>query len=111
MGDGGEDGMGPPDLAAPDGMVSSGRIKWAPTATLGVQFFRCGGGDKRGEMYAGDAGSCSRIRDRLGPDRHAHHRLHRMGVCRAHLQHSTHSLTQIFVLNARSAGDPLARNV
>jgi|TARA_B110000027_G_C15882717_1_gene196156 hypothetical protein len=57
MGDGGEDGMGPPDLAAPDGMVSSGRIKWAPTATLGVQFFRCGGGDKRGEMYAGDAGS------------------------------------------------------
>ena len=57
MGDEDEGAPGPPDLAPPDDAPRVGRVKWAPTATLGTQFFRCGDGDKRGEMYAGDAGS------------------------------------------------------
>lgn len=48
----------PPDPdAAADGGTKSGRVRWAPTATLGVQFFRCGRDGQRGVMYGVEDGS------------------------------------------------------
>ena len=47
-------------MGASDGKTDGetrGRIRWAPTATMGVQFFRCGVDGERGDMYAAEAGS------------------------------------------------------
>ena len=57
MDDDEEGAPAPPAPGAPEGVPKRGRVQWMPTATMGVQFFRCGDNGEGGEMYAGDEGS------------------------------------------------------
>ena len=57
MSDDDDAGLDPPPLAPQKGVAKPGRVQWMPTATMGVQFFRCGDNGEGGEMYAGDEGS------------------------------------------------------